>query len=68
VDPVWLGYNLYHPIVFCRYRAQFFCVRTQPLDLHQKKYSFYAKDASNSLQIAKIVVPLHRQSEMMTIQ
>jgi len=54
--------------IFDRYRAQFDCVRTQSLDLHQKKYSFYAKVGNNSLRIAKIVVPLHRQSEMMTLQ
>ena len=47
------------------YRAQFACVRTHPLDIHQKKYVFYAKICGNPLQIAKIVVPLHRQSEMM---
>jgi hypothetical protein len=54
--------------LFGRYRTQFICVRTQSLDLHQKKYGFYAKTGDNPLQIAKIVVPLHRQSEMMTIQ
>jgi hypothetical protein len=43
-------------------------VRAQSLDLHQKKYSFYAKVGNNSLRIAKIIVPLHRQSEMMTLQ
>ena len=52
---------------FSRYRTQLGCVRAQTLDLHQKKYSFYAKVGDNSLRIAKIVVPLHRQSEMMTL-
>ena len=49
-------------------RAQFGCVRTQRLDLYQKKCGFYAKVGINPLQVAKIVVPLHRQSEMMTLQ
>jgi len=28
---------------------------------------FFAKNGNNPLRISKIVVPLHRQSEMMTI-
>jgi len=31
------------------------------IDLHQKKYGFYAKTGGNPLRIAKIAVPLHRQ-------
>jgi hypothetical protein len=34
------------------------------LDIYQKKYGFYAKVGDNPLRISKIVVPLHRQSEM----
>ena len=45
------------------FRAQFCCVRTQLIDLHQKKYGFYAKVGHNPLQIWKNVVPLHRQKE-----
>ena len=45
------------------FRAQFCCVRTQSIDIHQKKYGFYAKIGCNPLQICKIVVPLHRQKE-----
>ena len=37
------------------------------LDIYQKKYVFYAKVGDNPLRIAKNVVPLHRQSEMMTL-
>ena len=44
-------------------RAQFECVRTQSLDLHQKKGTFLRKVHHISLKIAKIVVPLHRQKE-----
>ena len=33
------------------FRAQFCCVRTQWIDLHQKKYGFYAKIGHNPLQI-----------------
>ena len=50
------------------FRTQFSCVRTQWIDLYQKKCVFYAKVGCNPLRIAKIVVPLHRQSEMMTLQ
>ena len=50
------------------FRTQFGCVRTQRVDLYQKKCVFYAKVGCNPLRIAKIVVPLHRQSEMMTLQ
>jgi hypothetical protein len=37
------------------------CARAQSIDLHQKKYGFYAKIECNPWRIAKIAVPLHRQ-------
>ena len=33
------------------------------IDIHQKKYGFYAKNGENSLPVRKIAVPLHRQKE-----
>jgi hypothetical protein len=42
-----------------------YCVSAHSvLDLHQKKYGFYAKTGHNPLQVTKIVVPLHRQKEI----
>ena len=38
------------------------------VDLHQKKYAFYAKTGQNSLQVTKIVVLLHRQKEKIKIE
>jgi hypothetical protein len=49
-----------------RFRAQIDCVRTQWLDIHQKKGTFFTKTGCNPLRVAKIVVPLHRQKETMT--
>jgi hypothetical protein len=57
--------NLYFRNWFCFacFRAQNGCVRTQSVDLHQKKYGFYAKIGRNPLSVQKIAVPLHRQKE-----
>ena len=50
----------------CCLRAQKRCARTQSVDLCQQKATFFIKMSSNPLRKLKIVVPLHRQSEMMT--